>query len=62
MSERKKQIWFRPDQAELTIECLKYVKGRCSENNALDDGAARLGKRFVVRRIDEILKMFEEKS
>jgi hypothetical protein len=62
MSERKIQVWFRPDQAELVVDCLNYVKARSEERNNLDSGAAVLAKRFAIRRIDEIVAMFKPKT
>lgn len=58
VSERKKQVWFRPDQVELTVECLQYVKARCSEADSIQGTASTMAKRFVRKRIDEILALF----
>lgn len=58
--ERKKQIWLRPDQVDLLVECLKLVKVELDES-PLSSKAHKMAGRFTYRRINELLAMLEPK-
>ena len=55
----KKQIWLRPDQVDLVVTCLKHVRSRCVEHNALDGQAAIAAKGFFIRRLDEVMEIVQ---
>lgn len=57
MSERKKQIWLRPDQVDVVTECLTYAKDRAEDVNNLNKSIDLLAKRVLVRRINEVLAL-----
>lgn len=54
----KKQIWLRPDQCELLVDCLKFTQSRLNEGTALSE-AHKMAGRFVYRRITELLSQVE---
>lgn len=60
MSERKKQIWLRPDQLELNISCLLYARTKIDEGYVGSD-AHKMAGRFTYRRISELLELFGHK-
>lgn len=57
MSERKQQIWLRPDQVELVVGCLQYVLA-CAGDQEYDKPIARFAKRNLQSRIREVLPLF----
>lgn len=59
MSERKKQVWFRPDQAELTVACLQFVHDKLDHGTVLSD-AHKLAGRFTYARLEEIIALFND--
>lgn len=59
MSEHKKQVWFRPEQAELTVACLQFVHDKLDHGTVLSD-AHKLAGRFTYKRIEEIIALFSE--
>lgn len=60
MKSPKKQIWLRPDQVELTVNCLKFVQSKLDEDFA--SGAfSKVAGPFTYRRITEILALFDDK-
>ena len=52
----KKQFWMRPDQVELTIECLKFSKMKIADRSIQGD-AHEMAGRFVFKRINELLEI-----
>lgn len=57
----KKQIWLRPDQQELVVDSLLYVRARCDENNFHDTSLiGRFSKNYTVKRIDDVLRLLGE--
>lgn len=58
MSERKIQVWFRPDQAELAVECLKFVHMKLDEDLAAGAHKYVAGP-FAYRRIEEVIALFQ---
>jgi len=54
----KIQIWLRPDQHELVVDCLQHVRGKLNEGTVLSD-AHKMAGRFVFRRIDELLNQIK---
>lgn len=58
MSERKIQVWLRPDQAELAVRSLRFVNMRL--NKDLAGGAhEHVAGPFAFKRIEEIIGLFE---
>lgn len=57
MSEKKVQVWFRPDQAELTVECLKHVQN-CLDKDQAYGAHAKVAGPFTYRRLAEIVALF----
>ncbi len=56
MSIRKKQIWLRPDQADLIVRCLRFVRQKLHTDIA--DGAfSKVAGPFTSQQIVEILEM-----
>ena len=55
---RKKQIWFRPDQADLVTACLRYVQSKLHSGTPLSDVHAMAGQ-YTSRRISEVLELFD---
>ena len=56
---KKKQVWLRPDQAELVVSCLEYV--RLKLNQDLASGAhSKVAGPFTYNRIGEVLDLLKE--
>jgi hypothetical protein len=56
----KKQVWLRPDQYELVVDCLEFTKQKLCEGTVLSD-AHKMAGRFCYRRIDEVLAQMQDK-
>lgn len=56
MSDRKKQIWLRQDQVELTVMCLQHVKDRLN-SDICNSPSHNMAGRFTYSRINEILRL-----
>ncbi len=55
----KTQLWLQPDQIELMIECLNFVKVELDTGICTSD-AHKMAGRFTYRRINELLKLIED--
>jgi len=60
MSERKIQVWFRPDQADLVVTMLRVCHTALApyRQQSSDDNAGDAAKRYSRRRIDEVIGLF----
>lgn len=54
----KKQIWLRPDQVDLVVACLKYVRGQLVTDHHLLNGAQRMSCTYTAAQLSEVLKIF----
>lgn len=58
MRERKKQIWLRSDQVELTVSCLNFIRARLNDDLAMANGAHKVvAGQFTYKRIAEIVEL-----
>lgn len=55
---RKRQVWLRPDQADLVVTCLEHVKEKLNEGYVSSD-AHRMAGRYTYRRINEVVELFK---
>lgn len=55
--EHKKQVWFRADQAELTIDCLRFVHGKLNTELS-PTGAHAMAARYTRKRLEEVIALF----
>lgn len=59
MSEVKIHVSFRPDQADLVVSCLEFVRRKLDEDSA--GGAHKhVSGPFTFRRITEVIALFEQ--
>lgn len=56
-SNRKKQVWLRPDQVELALLCFRFARSKLNEDTAL--GAHKhISGPFTYKRIAELIALF----
>jgi len=60
MNQRKIQVWFRPDQADLVVAMLRVCHHALApyRQSVDDDNAENAARRYCRRRIDEVIALF----
>ena len=58
----KKQIWFRPDQCDLTTALLRHCKSELKYGAENHSDVRQVACAYTQRQIDEILELFEPKK
>lgn len=59
MSRHKKQVWLRPDQVALVVQCLNLVRDGClAKPHALHTDTDVLARNFTASQIAEAMKLF----
>lgn len=57
MREHKTQIWLRPDQCELVVDCLSFVFSKLNSELS-PSGVHAMAARYTRERIKEVMALF----
>lgn len=56
------QLWLKPEQIELILECLRHVKNKLNEGTVLSDAHRLIAGPYTYRRIEELIALIESKQ
>lgn len=62
MSERKRQVWLRPDQADLIVTMLKVNFNQLVGDHVTSNGSWVAAARYSSRRIAECIALVEGRA